>query len=155
MPWCRWGWWWELGGFTQLIPTHLPHPLVPRLVLSLSVQGGLLGPPSPSATCFGGEGKINNASKRSTFHSWAGFRISCFFSWVYEEVRGLSRACCANGLGEFIWTLVRVWDIETWPWIIRLKEKAISPPQMDTIARENLLYPSLAGHGLQRLVFPD
>lgn len=60
-----------------------------------------------------------------------------------------------DGLGEFIWILMEVWDTETWPWIIRLKEKAISPPQMALIARENLLYPSLTGHGLQRLVFPD
>lgn len=67
----------------------------------------------------------------------------------------MARAHRADGLGEFIWILVGVWDTETWPWIIRLKEKAISPPQMAPIARENLLYPSLAGHGLQRLVFLD
>lgn len=139
-------------------PAH-PNPSPPSLAAEAGAElpspRAAAGSPPPSAMCSGGEGKINNASGRSTFHSWSGFRISFLFSWVYEEVRGLARAHRADGLGEFIWILVGVWDTETWPWIIRLKEKAISPPQMAPLDRGNLLYSSLAGHGLQRLIFPN
>lgn len=34
-----------------------------------------------------------------------GLGFLAFFSWIYEQVRGLARAHRADGLGEFIWIL--------------------------------------------------
>lgn len=42
------------GGFSQLIPTHLPHPLLPRPGRAAESKGGCWVPPSFCRVLWGG-----------------------------------------------------------------------------------------------------